>query len=160
MPEAPPPEQCEDREKARRRHTGGPVVLWRSAVEVRLADGSTVDDGTKREPRQRNWVRVMEPLPDDPLVHTAALVYATDRSLFETAARPHGLTWEERVGASLDHAVWIHRPVVMDERWLLYATESPAAHAARGIIFGGLFYPDGTRLASVAQEALIRRKRG
>ena len=98
-------------------------------------------------------------MPDDPLVHTAALVYATDRSLLETAARPHAITWEDRVGASLDHAVWIHRKVVMDERWLLYATESPAAHAARGIIFGGLFYRDGARVASVAQEVLIRRKR-
>jgi acyl-CoA thioesterase-2 len=159
MPEAPPPEQCEDREVARRREIGDTGIRWRSAVEVRLADGSTVDDARPREPRQRNWIRMLGPLPDEPLVHTAALVYASDRALLETAARPSGLTWDERVGASLDHAVWIHRPVVMDERWLLYATESPAAHAARGIIFGGLFYPDGTRVASVAQEALIRKRR-
>ena len=159
MPEAPPPEECEDREKQRKRIQGGPSVRWRSAVEVRVADDSS-DEAARREPRQRNWVRVLGPLPDDPLVHTATLVYATDRSLLETAARPTGLSWDQRVGASLDHAVWIHRPVVLDERWLLYATESPAAHAARGIIFGGLFYPDGTRVASVAQEALIRVKRG
>lgn len=156
MPEAPPPEACEDREAARRRGAG--EMRWRSAVEVRLADGSTVDDGKPREPRQRNWVRMLGPLPEDPLVHTAALVYTTDRALLETAARPHGLTWEERVGASLDHAVWIHRPVVMDERWLLYASESPAAHSARGLVFGGLYYQDGTRVASVAQEAVIRRR--
>lgn len=159
MPEAPPPEQCEDREAARRRQVGDTGIRWRSAVEVRLADGSSVDDGEPREPRQRNWIRFLGTLPKDPLIHTAALVYASDRALLETASRPTGLTWDERVGASLDHAVWIHRPVVMDERWLLYATESPAAHAARGIIFGGLFYPDGTRVASVAQEALIRRRR-
>ncbi len=159
MPEAPPPEECEDREKQRKRIQGGPSVRWRSAVEVRVVDDSS-DEAARREPRQRNWVRVLGPLPDDPLVHTATLVYATDRSLLETAARPTGLDWDQRVGASLDHAVWIHRPVVLDERWLLYATESPAAHAARGIIFGGLFYSDGTRVASVAQEALIRVKRG
>jgi acyl-CoA thioesterase-2 len=159
MPEARPPEECEDREKQRKRIQGGPSVRWRSAVEVRVADDSS-DEAARREPRQRNWVRVLGPLPDDPLVHTATLVYATDRSLLETAARPTGLDWDQRVGASLDHAVWIHRPVVLDERWLLYATESPAAHAARGIIFGGLFYPDGIRVASVAQEALIRAKRG
>lgn len=159
MPETPPPEECEDREKQRNRIQGGPSVRWRSAVEVRVADDSS-DEAARREPRQRNWVRVLGPLPDDPLMHTATLVYATDRSLLETAARPTGLDWDQRVGASLDHAVWIHRPVVLDERWLLYATESPAAHAARGIIFGGLFYADGTRVASVAQEALIRAKRG
>jgi acyl-CoA thioesterase-2 len=159
MPEAPPPEQCEDREQARLQAIGTLGMRWRSAVELRLADGSSVDDGVPREPRQRNWVRIRGPLPDDPLVHTAALVYATDRSLLETAARPHAIRWEQRVGASLDHAVWIHREVVMDGRWLLYVTESPAAHAARGIIFGGLYDEAGLRIASVAQEALIRRRR-
>jgi acyl-CoA thioesterase-2 len=99
---------------------------------------------------------MVEPLPDDPLLHTAALVYASDRSLLSTAARPHGLTWGMRMGASLDHAMWIHHPVVMDGRWLLYASESPKAAAARGIIFGGLYQQDGTRVASVAQEGLIR----
>ena len=156
-PDAPPPETCEDWEDARVRAMGDESARREQAVEVRLVDGSPMDDPTPREPRQRNWVRMVAPLPaDDPLLHTAALVYATDRSLLSTAARPHGLTWGQRMGASLDHAVWIHHPVVMDGRWLLYASESPAAHAARGIIFGGLFYQDGTRVASVAQEALIR----
>ncbi len=59
------------------------------------------------------------------------------------------------MAASLDHAVWIHRPVRLDG-WLLYASESPVARAARGLIFGGIFYPTGERVASVAQEALIR----
>lgn len=160
MPDAPPPEACEDREAARRRLRGpAPEALWRSAVELRLADGSSMDDGVPLEPRQRIWVRIRGPLHDDPLVHTAVLVYTTDRALLETAARPHAIRWEDRIGASLDHAVWVHRQVEIDERWLLYASESPAAHAARGIIFGGLFTPDGTRIASVAQEALIRRRR-
>jgi len=75
-----------------------------------------------------------------------------------TAARPHGLPWGRRMTASLDHAVWIHRPVRLDDRWILYASESPAAHAARGIIFGGMFQ-QGVRIASVAQEALIRVRR-
>jgi acyl-CoA thioesterase-2 len=63
-----------------------------------------------------------------------------------------------RMTASLDHAVWIHRPFRLDRRWLLYASESPAAFAARGIIFGSMFL-DGVRIASVAQEALIRVKK-
>ena len=89
------------------------------------------------------------------LLHTALLVYMSDRTLASTAARPHGLPWGKRMTASLDHSVWIHRPVRLDSRWLLYASESPVAHAARGIIFGGI-YQDGLRIASVAQEALIR----
>jgi acyl-CoA thioesterase-2 len=161
-PDAPPPEQCEDWEDARVRAMGDESARREQAVEMRVVDGTPIYDPTPSEPRQRNWIRMVEPLPDDPLLHTAALVYASDRSLLNTAARPHGLTWGMRMGASLDHAVWIHHPVVMDGRWLLYASESPAAHAAHGIIFGGLFYQDGTRVASVAQEALIRvpKKRG
>jgi acyl-CoA thioesterase-2 len=92
------------------------------------------------------------------------LVYLTDRTLLSTAARAHGLPWGKRMAASLDHAVWIHHPFLrgghmLDDEWMLYASESPAAHAARGVIFGGVFRGDGARIASVAQEALIRTKR-
>ena len=73
-----------------------------------------------------------------------------------TASRPHGLPWGQRKGASLDHAVWIHRPFRFDD-WILYASHSPVAHAARGLIFGSLYHRDGTCFASVAQEGLIRR---
>jgi acyl-CoA thioesterase-2 len=104
------------------------------------------------------WIRVRGELPDDPLLHTAMLVYATDRSLLSTAARPHDIPWGERMGASLDHAVWVHRRAHLDD-WMLYASESPVAHSARGLIFGGIYQRDGTRIASVAQEALIRRRR-
>ncbi|MGH0029452.1 MAG: acyl-CoA thioesterase [Myxococcota bacterium] len=159
-PSAPPPEECEDWEDARVRAMGDESARRQQAVELRLVDGAPMYDPTPSEPRQRNWFRMMEPLPEDPLVHTAALVYATDRALLSTAARPHGLTWGKRTGASLDHAVWIHHPPVMDGRWLLYACESPAAHAARAICLGAVYDGD-TRIASVAQEALIRvpRKR-
>jgi len=134
---------------------GDPAAIrFDSAVEVRVCDLP----GADHEPRQRNWLRARGTLPDDPLIHTAMLVYASDRTLLGTAARPHDLPWSKRVGASLDHAVWIHRPVRFDD-WLLYAAESPVAHSARGLIFGGLFYRNGVRVASVAQEALIRRRR-
>ena len=109
-------------------------------------------------PRQQSWMRLRGPLPEDPLLHTAMLVYATDRTLLGTASRPHGIPWEKRFGASLDHAVWIHHPVQMDD-WLLYASESPVATGAHGMIFGAIYYPDGRRVASVAQEGLIRRLR-
>ena len=68
------------------------------------------------------------------------------------------LAWGKRMNASLDHAVWIHHPVVLDG-WVLYTSESPIAHAAHGMIFGAVWHPDGRRLASVAQEGLIRVRR-
>ena len=103
-------------------------------------------------------MRVRGRLPKDPLIHTAMLVCATDRTLLGTATRPHALPWEERMAASLDHAVWIHHAANLDG-WLLYTSESPIAHGAHGMIFGAIFTPDGTRIASVAQEGIIRRRR-
>jgi acyl-CoA thioesterase-2 len=155
MPEAPGPEGIPDWEDVRAVAIGEPAAKrFDSAVEVRIVD----PPGSDRIARQRSWLRVRGELPDDPLFHTAMLVYASDRTLLSTAARPHDIPWSKRLGASLDHAVWIHRPVHLDD-WLLYASESPVAHSARGLIFGGIFYRDGTRVASVAQEALIRVRR-
>jgi len=155
MPEAPPPEGLKDWEDLRAELIeDAPPGRFDSAVEVRLCD-PTVGPSPAR---QQTWIRVRGELPDDPLVHTAMLVYASDRSLLSTAVRPHDIPWSERMGASLDHSVWIHRQPRLDD-WMLYASESPVAHAARGLIFGGIFQRDGTRIASVAQEALIRRKR-
>ncbi len=152
-PQAPPPEQCQDWETVRARVLGDARFERQSAAEVRIA--LPIDPQRAAPPRQQIWMRLRGTPPDDPLLHTALLVYMTDRTLASTAARPHGLPWGKRMTASLDHAVWIHRPFRLDSRWLLYASESPAAHAARGIIFGGLFQ-GGARIASVAQEALIR----
>jgi len=155
MPEAPGPEGLPEWEEVRAEAIGNPTARRvDGGVEVRVCD----PPGSDRLARQRNWLRVREPLPDDRLIHTAALVYASDRTLLSTAARPHDIPWSQRLGASLDHAVWVHRPVHFDD-WLLYAAESPVAHSARGLIFGGLFTRDGTRVASVAQEALIRDRR-
>jgi acyl-CoA thioesterase-2 len=155
MPEAPGPEGLPDWDDVRAAQIQErPVQRYDSAVEVRVCNPA---DGPS-EARQQTWIRVRGTLPDDPLVHTAMLVYASDRSLLSTAARPHDIPWKERIGASLDHAVWIHQPVRLDD-WMLYASESPVAHAARGLIFGGIFTRGGTRVASVAQEALIRRRR-
>ena len=160
MPAAPPPEDLMDWEDLRAKALGKPGLSRPGPVEVRLGDPYDLDDLERRyEPRQRNWMRVTGPLPDDPVVHTAMLVYMSDRTLASTASRPHGLPWGKRMVASLDHAVWIHHPVKLDG-WLLYASESPVAHAARGLIFAGFFTPDGVRIASVAQEALVRIPRG
>ena len=97
-------------------------------------------------------------IPDDPDLHTAILVYATDRTLMGTAIKGAGHPPGDNIlGASLDHAVWLHHPIRFDD-WLLYSSVSPIAHAARGLIFGGMYRPDGVQLSSVAQEALIRTR--
>jgi acyl-CoA thioesterase-2 len=153
-PAAPPPEQCTDWEAMRARVLGDARFERESAAEVRIA--APYHPEQAGPPRQQVYVRLRgTPQGDDPLLHTALLVYMSDRTLASTTARPHGLPWGKRMTASLDHTVWIHRPFRLDSRWLLYASESPVAHAARGIVFGGM-YQDGVRIASVAQEALIR----
>jgi acyl-CoA thioesterase-2 len=98
-------------------------------------------------------------VPDDDALHTAILVYATDRTLISTAVvEPGRVMGKDVMGASLDHAVWFHHPIRFDD-WLLYTSVSPISHAARGLIFGSLYQRDGVQLASVAQEALIRVRR-
>lgn len=159
MPQVRAPEDCEDWEKIRAKHFGHDDVLMPSAVEVRMVEPLDLLNPEPAIPVQHAWLRPRTALPDDPRIHTAILVYATDRTLLGTAARPHAIPWRDRVAASLDHSVWIHRPLKLTDEWILYACESPAAFAARGLIFGGLYRPNGERIASAAQEALIRRRR-
>lgn len=114
------------------------------------------NDGAQ-EPRNAVWMRSLDPLPDDPTLHRAALAYASDYTLLESILRPHGLSWI-RPGmsvASLDHAMWWHRPVRVDE-WLLYVQNSPSASGARGLATGRIYSRDGTLVASVAQEGMVR----
>jgi acyl-CoA thioesterase II len=110
-----------------------------------------------REPRQHIWFRASGTLPDDPLLHTCVLAYATDFKLLSTALLPHGRTWFSRdmIVASIDHALWFHRPVKVDD-WLLYAMESPSAQGARGLSRALIFERGGRLVASVAQESLMR----
>ena len=162
MPEAPAPDSLPDWEQARAKvfPRNPDTELHREIAEIRLCEPWDLSDPDARsEPRQRCWTRVRGTLPEDPAIHSALLVYLTDRMLLSTAARAHGVPWGRGMAASLDHAVWFHHPVRLDESWLLYASESPAAHAARAIIFGGLYRRGGERIASVAQEALIRLPR-
>ncbi len=159
MPEAPPPEAVPDWEALRARMLGDPEQRRPQAIEVRTCDPDD-PDGAPQPASKRVWMRPTGPVPEDPRVHTALLVYASDRTLLSTAARPHGLPWGRRMVASLDHAVWIHRPPPRFDDWILYASHSPAAHAARGLVHGALYDPRTRhRIASVAQEGLIRTPR-
>ena len=110
-------------------------------------------------PIQQVWMRAAGRLTDDPAQHRAVLAYMSDMTLLETALLPHGRSLFEPglQVASLDHALWFHRPARADE-WLLYAQDSPSASGARGLVRGAFYTPDGTLVASTAQEGLIRER--
>ncbi|WP_426566244.1 acyl-CoA thioesterase [Angustibacter sp. McL0619] len=111
----------------------------------------------ERVARNAVWMRTPAAMPDDPVLHRAVLGYASDYTLLESVLRRHGVTWATRglKAASLDHAMWWHRPVRVDE-WLLYVQASPSASGARGLGIGRIFSQDGRLVASVAQEGMLR----
>jgi acyl-CoA thioesterase-2 len=112
------------------------------------------------EPSQHVWVRTTDRLPDDPALHRCVLGYLSDMTLLDTALFAHGRSVFNRdlQVASLDHAMWFHRPFRADE-WLLYAQDSPAASGARGFTRGLVFTCEGALVASTAQEGLIRLRK-
>jgi acyl-CoA thioesterase-2 len=126
-------------------------------VEFRPIDLSNLVSRKGAEPARQFWVKTTEPLPDDPDIHRCVLAYASDLTLLDTSLLAHGRSVFDRdlQVASLDHAMWFHRPFRADD-WLLYVEESPSASGARGFNRGSLFARDGRLVASVAQEGLIR----
>jgi acyl-CoA thioesterase-2 len=108
--------------------------------------------------QQRVWMRVDGKLPDDPLIHACALTYASDLSLLDAVLSMHGEVWGPGgvIGASLDHALWLHRPFRADE-WFLYDSISPSASGSRGLASGRMFTREGRHIASAVQEGLLRR---
>jgi acyl-CoA thioesterase II len=105
--------------------------------------------------RSRVWLRAVAPLPDDPLLHVCVLTYASDLTLLLSALKPHEIRFERLQLASLDHALWFHRPFRADE-WLLYDQVTPSAARARGFATGHIFSFDGRLVASAVQEGLVR----
>ena len=126
-------------------------------IEIRLLDPVNPFQPEKKEPIKFVWMRAIDRLPDDAGIHCCALAYASDFNLLSTAMLPHGITYNSGKvrAASLDHAMWFHRSFRADE-WLLYAINSPTASNARGLAMGNIFTQDGTLVATVAQEGLIR----
>lgn len=114
----------------------------------------------KLPPRQDIWVRAAGEVGDDPALNAAILAYLSDMTLLDTALFVHGLSvFDARVqAASLDHAMWFHRPVRVSD-WMLYTQDSPSSFGGRGLTRGSLFAIDGTLVASVAQEGMIRPRR-
>jgi acyl-CoA thioesterase-2 len=161
MPDAPEPEGLHDWEELRVEQRGGPSWPHARPIQVVACDPSEfLAEGSDeaRLPRRQVWLRPRGVLPDDRLLHAAALVYASDRTLLGTAARPHEAEIGSMMTASLDHAVWLHHIPRFDD-WVLFTTRSPIANAARGLIYGEMHTRDGTQIASVCQEGLIRKRR-
>jgi len=128
-------------------------------IEVRPTSLVHYMTGEKLEPRQDVWVRTLGEVPDDPAIHAALLAYISDMTLLDASLYPHGTSIFDPAlqAASLDHAMWFHRPVSFDD-WLLYAQDSPSASGARGMTRGSIYSRNGVLIASVAQEGLIRNK--
>jgi acyl-CoA thioesterase-2 len=114
----------------------------------------------KLDPRQNIWIRTTGPVPQDRATQAAVLAYLSDMTLLDTSTFAHGrAVFDQDIqAASLDHAMWFHRPHPIDD-WLLYTQDSPSTSGARGFTRGALYARDGTLIASVAQEGLIRLRR-
>jgi acyl-CoA thioesterase-2 len=129
-------------------------------IDVRyVGESGWVRTGDRpRQPEQRVWMRFDGKLPDDPLIHACALTYASDMTLLDAVLSFHGEVWGPGgfQGASLDHALWFHRPFRADE-WFLYDCASPSASGGRGLARGQLFDFGGRHIASAVQEGLLRR---
>lgn len=129
-------------------------------IEIRNVAGSHWRSREPRPPYAQSWFRAIASPGDDMAMHRAIIAYASDFMLLGTSALPHGLSWTrgELVSASLDHAVWFHRPARADE-WLLYSTDSPWSGGGRGFNRGQIFNHAGDLIASVAQEGVIRKRK-
>lgn len=137
-----------------RRRVGG---AW--PIEIRPVAPVSVSTPAPREPSRNAWFRAAAPLGDDPAVHQYLLAYASDFHFLATALQPHGVgVFAGKMQlASIDHAMWFHRPFRMDE-WLLYSVESPTSSASRGLVQGRFFTQDGRLVASTVQEGLMRER--
>ena len=133
------------------------VLTQDRPIDFREVEPTDLFHPEPRPPFRKAWVRAQGELPDDPALHRAVLAYASDYGLLSTVLQPHGLTVRssEIQVASLDHALWFHRPFRAD-RWLLYVMEGPAAAGARGFARGTIYDREGKLVASVAQEGLVR----
>lgn len=163
MPAVPMPEELPDRDGMERdalEHVPEAVRAYyrrERPIEIRPVEMRRYAVDGPREPTFNVWVRASQTLPDEPALHRSVLAYASDLLLLDSSLIAHGTSvFDRRIqGASLDHALWFHRPFRADD-WLLYAQDSPSASGARGYSRGLVFDRQGRLVASVAQEGLIR----
>jgi acyl-CoA thioesterase II len=165
MPDVPRPETLEPTTERYRRFFGPESAdFFRDGpIDIRHVGPLTFEaeaDPALRVARSQVWLRADGSLPDDPLLHVCLMTYASDMTLLDSVLLASGLSFADgkTSGASLDHAMWFHRPFRAD-RWLLYSQDSPSASSARGLARGEVYTEDGVLVVSVVQEGLIRRAR-
>jgi acyl-CoA thioesterase-2 len=126
-------------------------------IDLRYVDSDPFSRQGNPSEGQRVWLRADGKLGDDPTLHACIVTYASDMTLLDTTVLPFGMSWESQKlqMASLDHAMWFHRPFRADE-WLLYDQQSISTGAARGLAGGAIFTRDGRLAVSVVQEGLVR----
>jgi acyl-CoA thioesterase-2 len=163
MPDVPPPDEIPRTIDRMEKLFGTLPSQFRDGpIDLRSIGPLTFEaerDPALRSTRNLVWLRVDGDLPDDPLLHVCLMTYASDLTLLDSVLLGHGLSWADgkTSGASLDHAMWFHRPFRAD-RWLLYAQQSPVAAGARGLAHGEVFTAEGELVVSVMQEGLIRTR--
>ncbi len=165
MPDVPDPDQLPSEADIRERVMAAMPDSVRTyfqrerPIELRPVEYQRYMSRAPMPPKFHVWIRATGPLPDDPAIHQAVLAYASDMTLLDSTLVTHGRTVFDKTiqAASLDHALWIHRPFRADD-WLLYAQESPFTGSARGFARGSIYTRAGVLVASVAQEGLIRHR--
>ncbi|MCK8781364.1 acyl-CoA thioesterase II [Rhizobium sp. NTR19] len=165
MPEVTPPEQLMGEKEFKELFLPkAPATVrryWEQERPIEVRPTSLVHylSKDKLEPRQDIWVRTVGEVPNNRHYQAAVLAYLSDMTLLDVSLYPHGISLFDPTmqAASLDHAMWFHRPVQFDD-WLLYSQDSPSASGARGMTRGSIYTRSGTLIASVAQEGLIRKR--
>ena len=162
MPEVPPPEGLPDATTlwSELGEKYGELMARDRAIDVRYVDGLTFRRTGRSSSEMRVWMRADGALPADQVLHTCLLTYASDMTLLDTTLLPHGTSAldDSIMMASLDHAMWFHRSFRADD-WFLYAQDTPSSSGGRGLARGSVFTRDGSLVASVMQEGLIRSRR-
>jgi acyl-CoA thioesterase-2 len=163
MPKVPMPDALPDERDLRAAYTERlppkmrEMVLRPRPIEMRPVDAQDFLSPRSGEAGQNIWMRATAPLGDDLVLNQAVIAYASDMSFLSTSMRPHGMGWQTPglQTASLDHAIWFHRPSRFND-WHLYAQKSPSASGSRGFNLGEIYNIDGRLVASTAQEGLMR----
>jgi acyl-CoA thioesterase-2 len=165
MPKVTPPEELPTAAERLRQVFGDAAAAysWSNPIDIRHLGPLSIEaaaDPALRTTASMAWIKADGELPDDELLHVCLVTYASDMTLLDSVLLANGLSWSDgrTTGASLDHAMWFHRPFRAD-RWLLYTQESPVSAGARGLARGELFTRDGELVVSVVQEGLVRTAR-
>jgi acyl-CoA thioesterase-2 len=163
MPEAPSPEKLANENELRAQLTANLPPLMRQMadrprpIDMRPVDPASFMAAKPAPPIQNVWMRATSPIGDDLVFNQAVLAYASDMSFLSTSMRPHGMSWQTPglQTASIDHAIWFHRPCNFND-WHLYVQKSPSASGSRGFNLGEIYTQGGVLVASTAQEGLLR----